>query len=74
MADYCMQCSIEHFGEDFKELAGLCSNKPDACAQVICEGCGNTIVDYTGKCIANCLERHDAKALKQKIRKPYVHP
>jgi hypothetical protein len=74
MADFCMQCSIDHFGEDFKDLAGLCSDKPDHVARVICEGCGNTIVDHTGKCIANCLERHLAKSQGLKIRKPHVHP
>lgn len=55
MADYCKACSIEIFGEDFRELAGLSS--PEQTAKglypvVICEGCGSTQVDHDGACIA----------------------
>ena len=37
MADFCKQCSIREFGEDFRDLAGIC--QPGALAWVICEGC-----------------------------------
>ena len=40
MSSYCKQCSIKHFGEDFKDFAaespGLISG--------LCEGCGGWIV------------------------------
>ena len=46
MADFCSQCSIEHFGKDFGDLANLCGN--GEVAQVICEGCGLIWVDHDG--------------------------
>lgn len=59
MADFCRQCSIEMFGEDMKDLAGLTTEADTAAkmvAHVICEGCGHTYVDHTGKCVSNnCL-------------------
>ncbi len=66
MADFCKQCSIEHFGKDFKELA-----RPDYAPKltdedkeqgmgwaVLCEGCGFIIVDDDGKCIDPKCEKH----------------
>lgn len=51
MADFCRECSIEHFGKDFKELADL-STPEDTAAEkychVLCEGCGGVWVDHTG--------------------------
>lgn len=52
MADFCRQCSIELFGEDFKDLAGLC--KEGEVVTVICEGCGYTTVDCDGNCCDAC--------------------
>jgi len=46
MADFCKECSIEVFGEDMGDLAGLC--KEDEVTKVICEGCGIIWVDYKG--------------------------
>lgn len=62
MADFCKQCSIEIFGDDFRDLAG-CSKLEDTArgmfAPVICEGCGPTYVDHEGKCVCrDCLEKH----------------
>ena len=58
MAEFCKQCSIEHFGQDFGDLAGLISDyevERGLGACVICEGCGFIQVDHEGKCIApNC--------------------
>lgn len=57
MAEFCKQCSEELFGEDFADLAGLCKRTEDII--VICEGCGVTHVDNTGKCIhPYCLKQH----------------
>lgn len=64
MADFCKQCSITNFGEDFNDLAGL-STEADTqrglYAVVLCEGCGPTQVDHTGRCIvSDCAEKHNA--------------
>jgi len=62
MSEFCRQCSEEYFGKDMGDLADL--SKPEDTEQklypgVICEGCGPTQVDHTGKCIASdCLEKH----------------
>ncbi|WVW77468.1 hypothetical protein Bhz59_00082 [Stenotrophomonas phage vB_SmaS_Bhz59] len=59
MADFCKQCSIDHFGKDFRELADI--TKPETWAQreacvVICEGCGVIQVDPDGRCASpDCL-------------------
>ena len=55
MADFCKQCSVMLFGEDFHDLADLC---PEGMfATVICEGCGVIQVDHTGACVSkDCLE------------------
>lgn len=64
MADFCKQCSIDMFGEDFGDLKGLGNGeklKPDYGWQALCEGCGMTIVDNDGKCISkHCLKQHGA--------------
>ena len=62
MADFCKQCSIEIFDQDFKELAGLTSLEAEAedrfCV-VICEGCGRIQVDSSGSCVStDCLKHH----------------
>ena len=64
MADFCKQCSIEMFGEDFGDLAGLTNKEEhtdkDLFMQVLCEGCGPTMVDHTGRCVTNwCLKEHN---------------
>lgn len=55
MADFCQQCSIEQFGEDFKDLAGLGGNsiilEEGRGYLALCEGCGSTLVDNEGRCI-----------------------
>jgi hypothetical protein len=62
MADFCSQCSIELFGEDFKDLANLGNGKPlreNFGWMAICEGCGHTVVDNDGKCVAKwCDKKH----------------
>ncbi len=66
MADFCQQCSIALFGEDFGDFAGASS--PEDTAQglyafALCEGCGMTQVDHAGLCVApDCLERHNVQA------------
>lgn len=55
MADFCKQCSIDHFGKDFRELADI--TKPDhwqagMAVTTICEGCGPIQVDPDGNCVS----------------------
>jgi hypothetical protein len=62
MASYCKQCSIDIFGEDYNDFKNI-SSEDDTnnglYALVICEGCGITQVDHTGKCVcSDCLEKH----------------
>lgn len=60
MADFCKQCSLETFGEDFGDLQGL--TRPidtlfNLYALVLCEGCGATQVDHTGCCIHHGFDK-----------------
>ena len=57
MADFCRQCTIVVFGEEYadkNDMQGLC--EPDEMAAVLCEHCGHTWVDNEGVCLGNCLE------------------
>lgn len=73
MADFCRDCSIETFGEDFGDHAGH-STEADTKAglypTVICEGCGIVQVDHEGRCVspdcAVCL----ARQFRQKVAPP----
>jgi hypothetical protein len=62
MADFCNQCAKDH-GFDEGDLSTLIPdeylNDGYLCISVICEGCGETKVDWAGNCInAKCLEKH----------------
>jgi hypothetical protein len=60
MADFCRQCSIETFGQDFGDLAGLVM-VPGSLALTICEGCGIVYVNHLGECADPKCKRHGAK-------------
>ncbi len=68
MADYCKACSIEIFGEDYGELAGITARKDwekGLACSVICEGCGVIHVDPDGNCATkNCLVNTDPRRKK----------
>lgn len=54
MADFCKQCSIVTFGEDYGDLTNAIGVR-----QVLCEGCGPTTVASDGRCIqVDCLVGH----------------
>lgn len=56
MADFCKDCSENHFGEDYGELAGITTPAAFAelrAAVVICEGCGPIQVDPDGRCVSS---------------------
>lgn len=57
MADFCKQCSLEIFGEDFEDLKGLCEEGHTTFT--LCEGCGFTAVNHLGVCVCvDCLKEH----------------
>jgi hypothetical protein len=62
MADFCQQCSINLFGEDFGDFNGITKHKDfekGLSCVVLCEGCGVIQVDPEGRCISkDCLKRH----------------
>lgn len=55
MADFCKQCAEEILGRDEGDLA---HNTEAIRYYCICEGCGFTVVDKSGKCIGACLRKH----------------
>jgi len=57
MADFCKQCSVDLFGQDYEELKGLC--KEGEMASAICEGCGFIHVNHLGECLSNCENDHN---------------
>ena len=62
MADFCQQCSMDLFDEDYKDLAGLGDGSKLEDGQgwcCLCEGCGPTVVDDDGVCLSlNCMKNH----------------
>lgn len=66
MADFCRQCSIELFTEDYEDLAGLTTEEDtikNIFAYVVCEGCGYTYVDHKGNCVnPYCISSHGKEA------------
>lgn len=63
MAEFCKQCTDELFGpdmkHDFEGLSEESDTKLDIYAMVLCEGCGNTLVNHLGECVDPlCLKKH----------------
>ena len=62
MADFCAQCSIDIFGEDMGDMAGMISEKKVKAGlvlNVLCEDCGPCQVDHEGRCVSvDCLKKH----------------
>lgn len=60
MAEFCKQCSIDLFGKDHGDLAGITKvedwQKGEA-AVVCCEGCAFIQVDPEGNCVSKDCER-----------------
>lgn len=59
MADFCKQCSIDTFGEDYGDLAFITEQKEweeGKASCDICEGCGPIQVDPLGNCVSkDCM-------------------
>lgn len=51
MADFCKECSIETFGKDFGDFAGIITEeqfKSNNEYYELCEGCGYARIDHEG--------------------------
>lgn len=63
MSDFCKQCSIEIFGDDFRDMANITTKddiKKGLYANVLCEHCGPIQIDLDGQCITvGCYENHN---------------
>ena len=60
MADFCKQCSLDTFNEDYQDFCGLTSQaawEDGSAVMVICEGCGPIQVDPLGNCASDCLHK-----------------
>lgn len=74
MADFCKQCSIDHFGEDMKDLANLgdvSTLKPGEGWTAICEGCGLTVVNNEGECILDDCSMHGTQTERKELSKTF---
>ena len=68
MADRCLQCTQElreKTGDAVCNLVALC--EADAGVFVVCEGCGVTFVDNTGRCRSDCTKHHGSEKLPPQI-------
>lgn len=68
MADFCQQCSIEMFGDDTRDMAGLSTQEETEnglSIPVICEGCGYTLVDHEGRCVSPYCKKHQSVSQSQ---------
>lgn len=73
MSEFCKQCSLDLFGEDYHDFRNLTTTKDDkncAYAQVLCEGCGVILVNSDGECVSPCLRNHK-QGKKQYL---YINP
>lgn len=52
MADFCQECSIKIFDEDFGDLKALPGTEKGGEVSALCEGCGFIVVDGDGKRVA----------------------
>lgn len=71
MADFCRQCSIEVWGEDFGDLANLGPKdyralEPDEGWAALCEHCGPTLVNNAGECLPGCCLVDHAAAIARR--------
>jgi hypothetical protein len=68
MADFCLQCSALMFGPEVgNDLSGISTPEDTAAklyANVLCEGCGMTQVDHTGRCIHHTDSQHEDAILR----------
>ncbi len=60
MANFCRDCSIDLFGKDFGDLAGITTKRETELGRyyfAICEGCGHVMVDHEGVVVERLMEK-----------------
>ena len=69
MAEFCYQCTQDHFGDgnknDFQNMSKKSNTDKGLYASVLCEGCGYTQVNHDGMCIhheTDCLVAENEKS------------
>lgn len=68
MADFCRQCTKDLFGVDQSDFDGVIEQRvaehgdfpAGQGMEVLCEGCGMTLVDQQGRCVSRACELHGA--------------
>ncbi len=71
MADFCTQCTADLLGEEGHsgDFVGLSTAQETAAGRylpVLCEGCGYTQVDHTGRCVSSdCIKQHGKSPPKE---------
>ena len=75
MADFCKHCSIEMFGKDFEDFAGLTTEEDwykGEAVVALCEGCGPIQVDPEGQCVSKtCINKgQEGHGLPWKLETP----
>ena len=60
MAQFCYQCTQDHFGDgnknDFQNLSKRGDTDKGLYVGVLCEGCGYTQVDHDGMCLHHRID------------------
>ena len=60
MAEFCKQCSEQVLGISDNDFEGMTTPEQTAAKEftsVLCEGCGDALVDHTGKCVSRSCDR-----------------
>lgn len=58
MADFCLQCNLDLYFGPYSDFDGMGDPPPGKGWLVLCEGCGPTVVDGRGMCIAADCRDH----------------
>lgn len=65
MSEFCKQCSVDVFGEDYGDFADLRPGVELGEGEgfvVLCEGCGAALVTHDGTCIARYCDKEHGKS------------
>lgn len=66
MADFCYDCTVKLFGEEFEnDFQGLCSDQESV--HVLCEGCGHITVDYKGSKVKTMSKQYLLNCCKKVV-------
>lgn len=76
MADFCLECSDNMFGEGYCDFIGVTLPETwargEACV-VLCEGCGWIQVAPNGACVSeDCLKKDNPDHIKVRLQSPWI--